>query len=145
MMNDQNIRIEHYPAGVRDDRFWISMGPLFFDKNIKKQLPFLTEDLGKNWFIAFDGDVVIGFASVDVKKNGVAMIGSAWVSESKRKRGTYRALTDARLALASEKGAKLVRAVCTTASSSALMKRGFAEVNQRGKYHTLEKKLEGGK
>jgi N-acetylglutamate synthase-like GNAT family acetyltransferase len=133
--------IKHYPAGTRDDRFWITMGPMFFDKKITKDLPYLREDENKHWFIVFDGDAVAGFAAVEIQKNGVAMIGSAWVREENRGRNVYKALTDARLALAIEQGAKIVRATCTSASSGALIKRGFVEVGLRGKYSTLEKTL----
>ncbi|MDR2092306.1 MAG: N-acetyltransferase [Azoarcus sp.] len=131
----------HYPAGHRDDRFWISMGPLFFDKKIKRDLPYLRDDVGKHWFIVFDDKTVVGFAAVEIKKNGVALIGSAWVSDAKRGRGVYKSLTDARLDFAKSRGIKTVRATCLPASAAELLKRGFAEVSQIGKYRTLEKSL----
>ena len=134
------------PFSIRPPVIWSLMGPFFASKNLRKEMPYLSDEPGYTWFISthvIAGEVVRGFVAVDVKKD-VAHIHGLYVIEAYRKAGVGKELIQAVVKHLRE-GGVAIHAVQPTASRESfdLFKAlGFIETSSKGSYRVMSLKLE---
>lgn len=129
-------KIALYRHGEAD--FWQRMGPMFASAQVRRELgAAMTSDESYVWWVALDGDVVAGFAAMEVGK-GVCHLRHAYVDAAYRGQGLYRRLFDARLAAAVETGLR-IRVVVNARSLAMAQEHGFVEVGRRGQYTVMER------
>ncbi len=123
---------------TNEDRdFYSVIGPFLARRAIIKELgeP-LWDDDGMRWFIALaPSGAVLGFA-VLMPRGKVLELTNSYVLPEWRGRGIYRQLLTARLE-AVPVGTAL-RALTTSKSVNALLRRGFVVRRQRGQYTEVE-------
>lgn len=126
--------------------FYCRMGRCFADRRIAKELAEpLYDEPGYHWLLACDaaGDIC-AFACLDataLEKRGEVTLTYGYVFEAHRERGLHHALFEARLRLAGELGAKVVRGVANGASRSTFLAYGFEKVRDNGQYTYFRKQL----
>lgn len=122
-----------------EPQFYPLIGPFLARRAIVKEMggyP-LWDDDAMTWFVALrrDDQQVRGFAALRVQR-GVYWLDNTYVLPQWRGQGIYRRLLAERLA-ACPLGATL-RAVCTSKSVDALLRRGFTVRRQRGQWTEVE-------
>lgn len=121
----------------QDPEFYATMGPFLSRREIVAEngAPIWDDD-GKEWFVARRGRKVVGFAAIKPHAGHLSLV-SAYVLPEHRRQGVYRALLDARIAVADERGLPL-KTTATAASVPALKRAGFKAVSSRGTFTVLE-------
>jgi GNAT superfamily N-acetyltransferase len=117
--------------------FYPMLGPFLARRAIAQEMggP-LWDDDGMQWFVALSPEgKVLGFAALR-QKAGRIEFDSAFVLPAWRGQGIYRQLLEARFA-ACPAGATL-RALTTSKSVDALVRRGFTIRRYRGQYAEVE-------
>ncbi|AVF28869.1 hypothetical protein [Paenibacillus larvae] len=76
--------------------FYSHMGKYFAEDQYKRQLPYLKNQDGKVWFVAFGGGEVAAFSSLQEKKNKI-VFSSGYVEERYRKSGVWEQMIKLRL------------------------------------------------
>lgn len=120
--------------------FFAALGPFLGNHAARREIGAPIEHReGKTWIVALIGGEPVGCAAVFLGSS-VVELGSAYVLPEHRGRGIYACLIDVRLRLAA---GRRIRVIATEASAPALLRRGFVEVGQRGRYHVLERAAGG--
>ncbi len=94
------------------------------------------------WFVARDPKSleVVGFAALretGVGEHAITWLDASYVLPAHRAQGVYRQLLSERLAACAP--GTVVRAVCTSKSVDALLRRGFTVRRMRGQWAEVEK------
>lgn len=118
-----------------DARFYPAIGPYLSRRSIMAEngSPIWDDD-GKEWFVAYRGRKLAGFAALRMV-GGHAALCSAYVLPEFRKRGVYTALVRARL---DERDGPF-KAVATECSVPALKRAGFKASGSKGKFTVMER------
>jgi hypothetical protein len=130
------IRIEALSHG--EDRMWLAMGPFMCDRAVIKDLagPIYSAS-GVTWFVAFDGDRPVGFASLR-EHNGAHWFDYDYVAADMRKKGVFGKLAKARDKHI--KGlAKPARSLIQEKRWPHYEERGWTIVSQRKSWLTIER------
>ena len=133
------VNIEVFAA--RPKQFWVTMGPYFARRDVRKEMPYLIDDDSYVWFIAWDGDVMAGFAAAHVVAQFKAVLHSLYVVEAYRKKTVGKQLMEYRLKWATDAGCDLAESVCNAKTKPIYEKAGFAEASKRGSYSVMRKPL----
>lgn len=126
--------------------FYCRMGRYFASRQIAKELAEpLYDEPGYRWLLACDaaGDIC-AFACLDasqLEKRGEAVLTYGYVFPDHRERGLHHALFAARLRLAGELGASVVRGVANGNSRKTFTEYGFEKVRDNGQYTYFRKEL----
>lgn len=136
---EPDIKIFEPPYDKRE--FYGFMGDVFSMRDVRRELPYLYNEAGRVWFLAFyDGDLS-GFGSLQERKNHVEILGG-YVYPKYRQRGVYSRLVDRWL----EYGArykKPFKVVCRGDQvTSIYRRRGFAETRRSKNYCWMVKNVE---
>lgn len=124
----------------KDERFYPMVGPLLSRREVVKELGFpIWDEDGKEWFVVTDRNQVIGVSAVRVEKGKKAVLCSAYVKPSHRRKGIYRALTEAREVWIKRQGVKDTVAAATAATLPLLQAKGFSVVRVAGRYTHVRK------
>lgn len=116
--------------------FYAALGPFLGNHDAGREIGASIEHrAGKTWVIALVDGEPVGCAAVFLGPATVEL-GSAYVLPEHRGRGIYLRLLDVRLHLAA---GRRIRVTATDASAPALLRKGFVEVGQRGRYRVLER------
>lgn len=123
----------HGETPEKDRELFARIGELALSKAVQDDLGVCpTSEPGRIWFV-LDGQK--GFVSLQMLKNGTAHMRHLWATQlAGRKKLIKNAIKKAR-----QHGAKAVRAVEKTGKAAkTLISLGFAEIDIRGQYSTLE-------
>lgn len=77
----ENIEFVVYSGEYDRKEFYSHMGKYFAEDQYKRKLPYLKNEDGKVWFIAFDSNEVVAFSSLQEKKTKI-IFGSEYVEKS---------------------------------------------------------------
>lgn len=128
----QRLTLQSYPGEIlmslqirnlsRDDKdFYRLMGPFFGSRTVAKEIGIhIYDDESKEWFAAFIGPAMIGFASL----NG-SVISDCYVKPDYRRSGYFRKILQ-RIMLVP--GVRF-RASCTAASVNCFISEGFHSIS----------------
>lgn len=118
------------------ERFWELMGRFFADRCIRKELGMaMSSDERYTWFVAIEGETVLGFCAAVNTPAGVEFK-HRWVQPSRRGQGIGRALFDARLEFAKDRP---IKAIVVPSVQSLFERRGFVKVRQQGRYPVMKR------
>lgn len=119
----------------QDDRFYDTLGPYLSRRDIVAELGApIWDDDGKEWFCAYRGRKLVGFAARRTHGKHMALV-SAYVLPEHRRSGVYTALLRARVDGLEEP----LRAVATAASVQALKRVGLKVTGKRGKFTVMDR------
>lgn len=129
--------------------FYCRMGCYFASRQIARELAEpLYDEPGYHWLLACDAaGEVCAFACLDASqlaKRGEVVMTYGYVFEAHRRQGLHHALFVARLQLAGELGAAVVRGVANGNSRSTFIEFGFERVRDNGQYTYFRKELRHG-
>lgn len=116
-----------------DARFYPAIGPYLSRRNVAAEngSPIWDDD-GKEWFLAYHGRKLVGFAALRVVGSHSSLC-SAYVLPEFRKQGVYTALVRARL----DGRDGPFKAVATPCSVLALKHAGFKANSSKGKFTVM--------
>jgi GNAT superfamily N-acetyltransferase len=122
----------------KDDGFYELMGPFLANRLVVKELGFpIYDDDDKTWFIATEGENVVGFCYRQKTKVGKYQIGSCYVTDSNRGQGLFGRLLEA----ATDSVAGIVSLTTNKAVMAIVLKKnGFSAKVTRGSYTTYERR-----
>lgn len=116
----------------KDERFYPLMGPFLANREVEKEIGYkLYDDDDKEWFVALEGNKVIGFCYRQKKSKGNYQIGSCYVVKEHRDKGVVKRLLNK--AMDGLSG----NVQLTTKSpvlQKVLVKAGFVELGRRGSF-----------
>jgi GNAT superfamily N-acetyltransferase len=121
----------------RSPEFWARMGPFFAQRRYRRAMPYLVDDDGYIWFLAVDGETVLGFGAVHETKD-YGVLSGLYVAEKHRGNGVARKLIDARIRWCLEKGLKKAKTTASSDSRPIFEKSGFAVTGTKGQYTMME-------
>lgn len=93
-----------------------------------------------DWFLADVDGAISGFGAVQKMKTG-AWIRSAYVLPMSRMKGIYRELLNARVRHCVDIDASMITCISTNDSYSELLRQGFVQIGNRGKYAVMRKHI----
>lgn len=127
------IQVEHGPE------LWPLLGPFMADKNVHAELggP-ICSDPNHLWFVAMDGDHVVGFCGILVTEKAY-ILHSAYVIRDRRGQGIGSKLATARNRYLATLPVKTVRTVIREDRWSNYEKQGFAIQRKRGEWLCIVK------
>lgn len=133
-----DIRIETLTNA--DPRFYPLLGPYLSRREIIKELgcPIYDED-GKVWFVALDGEQVVGFVGVRFEGDK-AVFCSDYIRPEYRRQGVYTHLMAVRLTYVQDK-ASSASAVVTTAARRTYERHGFTATKTLKNYVKMSRSL----
>lgn len=126
--------------------FYARVGHLFVDKEIRKEMggPLDSTD-DYLWLLVIDrADVIIAFACLDTGRlaaHGEVWFDNAYVFPAYRAQGLHAKLSDLRMRIAKDLGAKVIKGLARPTAYLAFEARGFDVVAQRGQYRTYQKRI----
>jgi GNAT superfamily N-acetyltransferase len=133
-------------SAASGDRFYCRMGRFFADRQISRELEEpMFDGPDCHWLIAFDDDRVAAFGCLDASRlarHGEALLTYGYVLPEHRGRRLHTALFAARLRLAGELGATVVRGVANDSSRRTFAGNGFDVVRQAGRFTHFRKRLD---
>lgn len=119
-----------------DERFYATLGPWLSRRSVVNELGSpIWDDDGKEWFVAFRGRKLVGFAALRRVGQHLSLV-SAYVLPEHRRQGVYAALVRARVEAA---GSEALKAVATADAVPALKRAGLKQSGERGKYTVMER------
>ena len=121
----------------RPAEFWALMGPFFAQRKYRREMPYLVDDEGYVWFLALDGDTLLGFAAVHAMKDH-AVVSGLYVREDRRGNGIAKKLISACLKWSFGEKILKVKTTASPDSRPVFEKMGFSETGQKGKYVMME-------
>lgn len=123
----------------RDPEFYAIMGPHLSRRSIVAELgdPVWDDD-GKRWFLAFEGEILVGFAGLRTA-GPKATFCSSYVFPPFRRRRVYSALIQARLA--ELRTGTTATTMARKAAQPALEKAGFVVIRETANYARMEKTI----
>ena len=114
---------------TRND-FYSLMGPFFGSREVAKEVGInIYDDSDKRWFMAFEEDQIIGFASLKGR-----LVSDCYVLKNKRNQGVFRGILT--MLEISTKGP--LSANCTNASKKAFANAGFVEKKKSKNFTYME-------
>lgn len=120
----------------KDEQFYPTIGPWLSRRSVVNELGSpLWDDDGKDWFVAFRGRKLVGFAALRRVGKHLSLV-SAYVLPEHRRQGVYSALLHARLEAA---GSEVLKAVASADAVPALKRAGLKQTSVRGKYSVMER------
>lgn len=118
-----------------DERFYPAIGPYLSRRSITTELgATVWDDDGKEWFLAYRGRRLVGFAARRESGKHIALV-SAYVLPEHRRAGVYSALLEARL----DGLVGPVRAIATAESVPALRRAGLKSTGKRGRFTVMDR------
>lgn len=87
------MEIKIYEGAYDKRDFYYYMGDIFASKKIRRELPYLCNEEGRRWFLAFENDQLIGFSSLQFEKV-LMKIRNTYVFEEYRSHGILKILLD---------------------------------------------------
>ena len=126
----------------RDKDFYMLMGPFLANRKVETEIGYpIYDDDNKVWFLAFEGDEVIGFCYLQETRNGKYQIGSCYVTEQSRGQGVFQGLLNEALSRA-----RGIVELTTNKEhvANTLVPLGFSATSTRGSYTVYRKELQHG-
>lgn len=125
----------------RPAEFWAFMGPFFAQRKYRREMPYLVDDEGYVWYLAMDGDILLGFAAVHAMKDH-SVVSGLYVREDQRGNGIAKKLIAACLKWSAGKKINKAKTTASPDSRPVFEKMGFRETGQKGQYVTMEVMLD---
>lgn len=118
--------------GNSDRGLWPLIGPYTTSREVHKALGGgVFSDADTTWWVAFDGDTVVGFCTLRADKNNYWLENSYVIPEA-RDAGVHTKLSDARLKHMATLPSRTVKVCCRTARWAYYQERGFHQDSVRG-------------
>jgi len=122
--------------------FWGYTGWFFASRIVEKELGSkMHYDNNMTWVIAINNDDCVGISCIQTKK-GYALFKHSYVLPLYRGCGIYKELVAKRLQYAKENNISIIKTYCTDMSKGVLELFGFVQGGNRGRYSTMELKIE---
>ena len=127
-----------FDEGYDKKEFYGYMGEVFALKEIRKELPYLCNEPGRVWFLAFEGEILIGFVSYQESRTKI-VFQNDYVFPEYRGKDIYKKLMDYRLRHIKDKN-KPIEVVCNCLKiAEAYAKYGFKEKKKTKNYIFMRK------
>lgn len=139
-MNYKNYNIKQFNG--EHPAMYMYIAPFAMNHKVLRQFegyPIVT-DMNYIWFIVFDRNEPIAFASLKKLKCKVKFVNS-YVTETYRNQGIHTKLISERLRWCEENNIKFIEIDCLESSLNQYIKLGFKEVKTYVKWHKLVKQL----
>ena len=123
-----------------DPEFYPLVGPFLARREIVAETGApLWDDDGKLWWVALDGDAVIGVAAA-TDRGAYVQFCSAYVPPAHRGKGVYRRLLDARLG---HFHGRQIRVTCRPSTADVYARRGFTRDRETKQYVFMRREADG--
>lgn len=131
-------KIKVFAGNYDKKEFYSYMGEVFALKEFRKELPYLCNEPGRVWFLAFEGKQLIGFASFQETRTKI-VFQNDYVFLKHRGKGVYKQLMDYRLQHIKGKN-KPIEVICNCLKiAEAYIKHGFKETKKTKNYIFMRK------
>lgn len=122
-----------------DPKFYARLGPFLARREVEKEIGYkIYDDDDKVWFIALEGERVLGFCYLARKTEAHYQIGSCYVVEAARREGIFRQLF-------TEATRNIKGAVSLTTRNQALIgmleREGFSRLGMKGSFVRFAKEF----
>lgn len=128
------MEVRIYGDGNKGPEFWKLMGYFFASRKVRREMPYLIDDDGYTWFVAVEGKTVVGFSSCHTDKSKTGHLHGIYVVDEHRRKGIASRLVHERLDWMRAHGVSKFKAVASPKSHTVLLRAGFAEIGNKGKY-----------
>lgn len=125
----------------RPPEFWLSMGPFFASRAVRREMPYLVDEPDYVWFVIREPREISGFAACHIDKHGVGHLSHLYVKPERRANGVAARLIQERLDWLRKQGVKRASTTASSLSKPQLEKHGFQPVKERGSYTVMEVEL----
>lgn len=133
-----NIKVFEPPYDKKE--FYGYMGDVFSMKYIRSELPYISNESMRVWFLALQNDELVGFCSLQNREEYVDLL-CDYVFATYRGQGVYRNLVELRMKYA-EKYNKPMKIICNGDIFAEMYhRRGFIEVRRTKNYRFLVKEV----
>lgn len=134
------INIKVFEPPYDKNEFYGYMGDIFSMRPVRSELPYLSNEPERIWFLAFCGNDLAGFCSMHDRETTVDLL-CDYVFNMYRGKGVYRALVDTRMKYA-ERYKKPMKIICNGDIFAEMYhRRGFVEVRRTKNYRFLVKEV----
>ena len=135
------LQIEIFEGNYDKSKFYSHMGKYFAEPKYQKEMPYLANKEGSVWFLVFEGNVLIAFASLHELKNKMVFQHS-YVEEPYRKKGIWKKLNENRFKYASNKNKPIEVITKEEFLKDYWIKNGFEVYRQNGRYYYLRRDID---
>lgn len=133
------MKIQVFEPGYDKKEFYGHMGDALTMPEIKKELPYLNNSREMVWFLAFDGEELVGFAAVEPRGKCVTLR-NQYVYPEHRENGVFRKLLNASLKYAAKFKIPITVAIVEDKKLiSMYQKLGFEETRRTKNYVFMKK------
>jgi len=132
------LQIEIFEGNYDKSKFYSHMGKYFAEPKYQKEMPYLANKEGSVWFLAFEKDTLIAFASLHELKNKI-MFEHSYVEEAYRKKGIWKKLNEFRFKYASDKNKPIEVITKEEHLKKYWINSGFEVYRQNGRYYYLRR------
>jgi GNAT superfamily N-acetyltransferase len=134
------INIKVFEPPYNKTEFYEHMGDVFSMKTVRRELPYLSNDPSRVWFLAFSGNDLAGFCSLQESETVVDLL-CDYVCTAYRGKGVYTRLVDTRMKYASKYNKPMKIICCGDIFAEMYHRRGFVEVRRTINYRFLTKEI----
>lgn len=132
------IEIKVFEPGYDKREFYGYMGDPLTMPDVRREIPYLTNARDMVWFLAVNGDELVGFAALLPDKKKVALR-NHYVYPARRGSGIFRRLLQASLDYAERKGLPIVVAIKGDTLLKTYQNLGFGEERRTRNYVFLRR------
>lgn len=116
----------------KDQCSYSMMGPFLARREVEKEIGYqIYDDDDKEWFVALDDCVVVGFCYRQEKSKGAYQIGSCYVIREYRQKGVFKKLLEETM---TGMAGNVFLTTNNPVMQDILLKNGFVELGQRGSF-----------
>ena len=127
-----NIKV--YMGNYDKKEFYSQMGEFFADRNYRKKLPYLINDVDKMWYLVYERSKFAGFFGIKIC-NQNTLISDVYIDEKYEKSDVFEYMTKYLVNLYNEEEIKVLTK--TKKEQETLINFGFEKVGNRGNYAVM--------
>lgn len=126
--------IKVYMGNYDKKEFYSQMGEFFADRNYRKQLPYLINDVDKIWYLIYERNKFVGFFGIKIC-NENTLISDIYITDLYLKSGVFEYMAKHLVNLYNEEELKVLTKV--KREQNIWLKLGFELVGNRGNYAVM--------
>ncbi|MBE6144115.1 MAG: hypothetical protein E7169_00875 [Firmicutes bacterium] len=132
----EKYNIKVYMGKYDKKEFYGQMGEFFADRNYRKQLPYLINDVDKIWYLVYDKNKFIGFFGVKICTENT-LISDIYFEDAPNKINAFKYTAEFLVDLYQEEELKVLTKI--KEEQNIWLKLGFVKAGTRGNYLILIK------
>lgn len=129
-----NYDIKVYMGNYDKKDFYSRMGEFFAERNYRKKLPYLINDIDKMWYLVYEKDVLVGFFGVKICSDNT-LVSDIYIDEKYDKISIFKYMAEYLTKLFQEERLKVLTKY--SYEKSIWLNLGFKIVGTRGNYAIL--------